>query len=65
MLSFRITRWLLAQGRENEAKVVIQRYASSRKTVLRDEDWDLVVKTEMEKMKVTKHLFQLHLVNSR
>nr|XP_039252736.1 solute carrier family 22 member 15-like [Styela clava] len=49
----RSPRWLLTNGHDDEAKKTISRYAKSKKVELNDDDWDLVVKTEMENIRAS------------
>ncbi|XP_077976205.1 solute carrier family 22 member 3-like [Styela clava] len=44
-------RWLLMKGREIEARKVLNRYARSKDTIIKDEDWQIILETERKKMK--------------
>lgn len=40
----------MTNQRTDEARKVVSRYASSQNTTLSDDDWELIVKTEKEKV---------------
>ena len=41
---------MISQGRDEEAKLIVEKFAKSNKTVLEKDDWQLVVKTESLKV---------------
>ncbi|XP_077968025.1 organic cation transporter protein-like [Styela clava] len=43
--------WLLMKGRELEARKVLNRYAKSKGTIIKDEDWRTILETEKKTMK--------------
>ena len=43
-------RWLLAVGREDEARKVVEKFVKSNKKSFNDEDWKQVIETEKKKL---------------
>ena len=45
-----IFRWLIAVGREEEAKNIVTKYAKSNKSTFADGEWDIMISTEKRKV---------------
>ena len=49
---FFVYRWLLANGKTKKAKKIVGNFAASKRKILDDQTWKLIVQTENKKVKI-------------
>ena len=52
-------RWLFANDKNEEARKVLSRYAASKNTILTDDTWNAIVKSEQKKVDMMGTFFSL------